>query len=89
MVRKAIRVYGRVQGVSYRYSTEKKAIDLGLVGFVKNIDDGSVYIEAQGEVSKVSELIDWCHDGPPIARVREVKVEECTLKEEPNFKPAY
>ena len=44
-----MKVYGKVQGVGFRYYTHKKANELGLNGFVKNKPDGSVYIEAEGE----------------------------------------
>jgi len=71
-----IKVYGKVQGVSFRYYTNQKANELGVFGFVKNIDDGSVYIEAEGEENKVNELIKWCKHGPSMARVDRVVVGE-------------
>lgn len=67
-------VSGRVQGVSYRASTAKKAGQLGLVGWVRNLSNGSVELEAEGE--RVDELLDWCKHGPPHARVDDVSVEE-------------
>ncbi|MFZ5554257.1 MAG: acylphosphatase [Bacteroidota bacterium] len=71
-----IKVYGKVQGVSFRYYTREKAIGLDVAGFVKNVDDGSVYIEAEGEEEKVNELIKWCKHGPSSARVDKIVVGE-------------
>jgi len=67
-------VSGRVQGVSYRASTAKKAGQLGLVGWVRNLSNGDVEIEAEG--AQVDALLEWCKQGPPHARVDRVDVEE-------------
>lgn len=69
-------VSGRVQGVSYRASTVTEARRLGLVGWVKNRDDGSVELEAEGEADMVAALLQWCHEGPPGAIVGRVVVED-------------
>lgn len=70
-----IRVRGRVQGVWFRASTERKAKELGLTGYVQNEPDGSVSIIAEGIPEKLQELVQWCHHGPPMARVEQVNVE--------------
>lgn len=70
-----IKVSGRVQGVFFRYETEKKANQLGLVGFVRNEPDGSVYIEAEGEEGLLKELLDWCAQGPSSASVENINFE--------------
>lgn len=76
MVRTAtIRVSGIVQGVYYRYNTKEKADDLGLSGFVRNLPDGSVEAQAEGEEEEVKNLIEWCKKGPIGARVDRVDVE--------------
>jgi acylphosphatase len=76
MIRRAtIRVSGIVQGVYYRYNTKEKANDLGLSGFVRNLPDGSVEAQAEGEEELVSSLIEWCGKGPIGARVDRVDVE--------------
>jgi len=62
-------VHGRVQGVFYRAKTQKKAEGLGLTGWVKNCDDGSVEIHAEGSKVKLEELIEWCRKGPVLASV--------------------
>jgi acylphosphatase len=69
-------VSGRVQGVSYRAATAEKARQLGLVGWVRNLRDGSVELEAEGPADVVAALVTWCHHGPPSARVDSVAVDE-------------
>jgi acylphosphatase len=69
-----ITVKGRVQGVFYRQSTLDKARSLGLVGWVRNQNDGSVALQATGPREVITALIAWCHQGPPSARVDEVEV---------------
>jgi acylphosphatase len=69
-------VTGRVQGVSFRASTLHEARRLGVVGWVKNRDDGAVELEAQGPDDRIAELLAWCAHGPPAARVSRVDVEE-------------
>lgn len=52
-------VYGRVQGVGFRYSTQHEAQRLGLTGYAKNMDDGSVEVVACGDAAQVEKLIKW------------------------------
>jgi acylphosphatase len=68
-----LQVYGRVQGVGFRFYTQKKAKELAIKGFVQNRPDGSVYIEAEGEEVALDHFMIWCDGGPPWARVSEVK----------------
>ena len=76
MVKQAhIVVHGKVQGVWYRASTQEKAHSLGLKGWVRNLPTGEVEILAQGEEKAIEELISWCHQGPPAAKVTKVEVE--------------
>ena len=69
-------VSGRVQGVSYRASTASEARRLGVTGWVRNLPDGRVELEAEGQEDKISSLIAWCENGPPSAKVSEVAVDE-------------
>jgi acylphosphatase len=69
-------VTGRVQGVCYRASTVDEACDRGLTGWVRNLADGSVELEAQGDDAGVKALLAWCAHGPPAARVAGVAVED-------------
>ncbi|MBS1120651.1 MAG: acyP [Deltaproteobacteria bacterium] len=69
-------VSGRVQGVSYRASTVAEARRLGVTGWVRNLADGNVELEAEGPDDLVAELLAWCRQGPPSARVAQVVVDE-------------
>ena len=81
-----LRIRGRVQGVFYRDSTRREAQRLGLRGWVRNRSDGSVEAVALGLPERIAALIDWCHEGPPLARVAEVGVtEESGDADEPEF----
>ena len=70
-----LRIRGRVQGVYYRASMVREAQNLGLTGWVKNCDDGSVEALAEGERARLEALIAWSHRGPVGARVDEVEVQ--------------
>ncbi len=76
----SIQVFGKVQGVWYRASTRHKAIELGLWGTVQNQKDGSVYIEATGHEQQLQNLITWCQEGPPHARVDRLEKKEIKQK---------
>jgi len=67
-----IKVKGRVQGVWFRKYTFQKALDLGLMGFVKNELDDSVYIEAEGDSEQLNEFINWLYRGSPLSKVTSV-----------------
>ena len=58
-------VYGMVQGVGFRFSTQHQATALGLTGYAKNLDDGSVEVVACGEQEKVDQLLAWLKQGDP------------------------
>lgn len=74
-VRVHLKIYGKVQGVFFRKSAKIEADKLGVVGWVKNHDDGSVDIVTQGERSNVDKFIAWCRKGPPFAEVDNVEIE--------------
>ena len=59
-----IHVRGWVQGVGFRWSALHEARDRGITGFVKNLFDGSVYIEAEGSGEQLNAYIEWCKQGP-------------------------
>jgi acylphosphatase len=71
-----ITIRGKVQGVWYRASAQEAARRLGLVGFVRNLPDGSVYAEAEGQEAALDSYVNWCRRGPELARVDEVHVAE-------------
>lgn len=64
-----ITVHGIVQGVNFRYHTEREARRLGLTGRVWNNDDGTVGIVAEGPADRLRDLLAWVKDGPDRARV--------------------
>lgn len=68
-------VFGRVQGVGFRYSTKKVADRMNLNGFVQNLRDGSVLIHVNGETSIVDEFVSKIKDSPtPYGRVDNMKI---------------
>ena len=70
---------GKVQGVFFRANTERKARELGINGWVRNLPDGRVEAVFEGEKSAVEELIEWCRNKQPYARVTDTE----TVWEEP------
>lgn len=65
-------VRGTVQGVGYRQACRRRANELGLAGWVRNRDDGSVEVQAEGPEQSLTELRVWCEQGPAEARVASV-----------------
>lgn len=72
----SIKVKGKVQGVGFRFYTQKTALELGVKGFVKNERDGSVYIEAEAEADVMELFKDWVHKGPEWARVDDISMQK-------------
>jgi acylphosphatase len=77
---KLYRVRGRVQGVGFRYFVEHSAISLGLAGWVRNRDDGSVEVYAVGAAEQLSELAGLLWKGPRWAEVRGVDESEAAVE---------
>jgi acylphosphatase len=69
-----IRITGWVQGVGFRWSALKEARILGINGFVRNLPDGSVYIEAEGSHDQLNSFVEWCKEGPVHGKVESVIV---------------
>ncbi len=74
LIRKNILVKGFVQGVSYRKQTKRIATNLGVNGWVKNLDDGNVEACLEGDEKSVDALIAWCAFGPKLGKVDEVQI---------------
>lgn len=68
-------VKGKVQGVWFRKYTYDQAIKIGLVGFVRNQLDKSVYIEAEGSLIQLNKFMEWLYIGSPLSKVNSVKYE--------------
>ena len=83
MVKVRLLISGRVQGVYYRHSTRQRACELALVGWVRNLENGKVEVEAQGKPESVEALIAWCRQGPPSARVDACEVTWLPVQDEP------
>jgi len=80
-----LKITGKVQGVGFRYYTQKAAKELGIKGFVKNEYDGSVYIEASGKSDQIELFINRCSLGPKWAMVENIEIRENELKNFLNF----
>jgi len=73
VIRKRLCVRGRVQGVCFRAATERQARALGVAGWVRNRDDGSVEAVFEGAPERVAAAVAFCHAGPAGARVDRVE----------------
>ncbi|MEC5341102.1 acylphosphatase [Brenneria populi] len=90
IVSTAAYVYGMVQGVGFRYATLRQAAQLGLNGYVRNSDDGSVEVIACGERQAVEQLVEWLKQGGPrSARVEKVLTEPHGKTDYKDFKIRY
>jgi len=78
-------VEGKVQGVWFRASTQEKALELGVTGWVQNLPDGRVEVLACGEKEKIAALHEWLKRGPELARVTDVSYEELLWQEHGKF----
>ena len=67
------RIFGRVQGVGYRIFVRGHARDLGLAGFVRNAEDGSVQVLAEGPRADLEQLLSALREGPPGAHTTGVE----------------
>ena len=74
MASKHIVVQGRVQGVNFRSAAQDAATDLGLAGWVRNRDDGSVEMVVEGDDAAVDRMVEWARQGPSSAEVTDVDV---------------
>ncbi|WP_439327614.1 acylphosphatase [Lonepinella sp. BR2357] len=65
-------VYGRVQGVGFRFYTLLQAQKLGIRGYVKNLSDGAVLVVAEGNSEQIEDMAQWLHQGSPSSEVSRV-----------------
>ena len=78
-VRVHVVVSGEVQGIGYRAFIKRRAQSIGIIGWIRNLEDGNVEAVFQGESDIIEEIIAVCNRGPVFARVKNVQV----FKEEP------
>ena len=85
---------GRVQGVNFRNMCRNFCYGKGIAGYIMNRNDGSVFINAQGEKKELNGLISWLQSNPGLAKVRklsckwkkiEIKYKEFTIKRQSNY----
>lgn len=86
MIARHVHVTGRVQGVWFRAWTREQAQERGVSGWVRNRPDGSVEAVVAGPREAVEALIAALHEGPPAARVTDVRVSETDVPTEPGFR---
>lgn len=72
IVRVRILIEGKLQGMNFRYKTQDEAKALELVGFVRNLSDGRIEIEVQGEQPNVDKMLDWCQEEPHSSQIKSI-----------------
>ena len=82
MKRVSVIAHGRVQGVAFRHYTGRRALELKVTGWVRNLPDGSVEGLFEGDEGAVADLVEWCRSGPPAARVDRLDVQKGTYSGE-------
>ncbi len=72
-------IEGRVQGVGFRNSCNRRASELTLDGWVRNLSDGSVEVEIEGSPQAIREMRLWCESGPREAKVEHLRASQIPL----------
>ncbi|MEI6122808.1 MAG: acylphosphatase [Bacteroidota bacterium] len=80
-----ITISGKVQKIGFRHSAMLCALENAINGFVKNLDNGKVFIETEGTQKDIETFLTWCKTGPRWAIVRDVCVENATVKNFTSF----
>ena len=86
LIRWKVIVSGKVQGVAFRHRAAQKAAALSISGYVRNLEDGRVCLEAEGFRSDVIDFYNWCREGPPMARVLDIKTVEMPVENSEGFR---
>lgn len=81
-----IQITGHVQGVGFRWSAASEARTRNIKGFVKNLSDGSVYIEAEGYKTQLNTFVEWCRKGSSFSHVESVTIDTMPLVNYPDFR---
>ncbi|MGP8302848.1 acylphosphatase [Streptomyces inhibens] len=76
MIRRRVVVSGQVHGVFFRDTCRRRAGEHKVAGWVRNLPDGTVEAVFEGDPASVQKLVDWAHEGPPMATVGSVSVRE-------------
>lgn len=75
-------IYGRVQGVGFRFFTLREAKRIGIVGYVRNRQDNSVQVIAQGTDAQLAQLAQWLKKGSPMAKVERILIQDYSNKQQ-------
>jgi acylphosphatase len=67
-------IEGKVQGVFFRDTTRRKALELGVSGWVRNVPSGDVEAYLEGDEASVDSMLSWLWEGPPPASVEDVRI---------------
>ena len=67
-----ILIEGRLQRMNFRLQTQQQAQKLGLEGFIRNLSDGRIEIETQGEEDKIEELLQWLQQEPHSSQIKSI-----------------
>jgi acylphosphatase len=86
MRRVRVLVSGRVQGVFFRASCAERADALGLSGWIRNVPGGAVEAVFEGTGPAVAQMVSWCREGPPLARVDRIDVVDQPAAGESGFR---
>ena len=90
MLQYEIIIKGRVQGVGFRFFVQQKASEIGIKGWVKNRNDGSVLVMAQGDEKDLETFFNFLNMGPALARVDQLSKNKMdTLSDFPDFRVRY
>jgi len=84
MKRIHVLIYGKVQGVGFRFFIDKLAYSLGIKGYVKN-SNNQLEAEFEGKEESIEKILEYCRKGPAFAKVTKIEVKDIQLKNEDNF----
>jgi acylphosphatase len=70
-----IHITGRVQGVGFRWNVSNEARNRGINGFIRNLSNGDVYIEAEGYKNQLDDFVEWCGNGPGLSIVESLEAD--------------
>lgn len=86
LIARTYRVQGRVQGVGFRYFVKQNADALGIRGYVRNEDDGAVFVYALGDPNAMARFAGAVHAGPHFSEVRTVEEKEAAPQKFSSFR---
>ena len=75
MIRRRVLISGRVQGVAFRDTCQRVAVEQGVAGWVRNVGDGRVEAVFEGTAEQVDRMMEWVHGGPRLADVADIAVQ--------------